>query len=303
MRSIRYGCGMASVMHPNQIETTPELVRALLHRQLPALAALPIAARPVSGTDNAVYRVGEHHSVRLPIVDWSVGNEMRMRPWLPWLRDHLDLNVPVPLLYGEPDCGYPHMWTVYPWVSGETLELGCTDVQVAQDIAAFLTQLRSLPREGAPPAGRSPHALDEDVRRSLAQLLPEDRPRELVHIWDLFMQTPAWDGSGAVWIHGDVAPGNLIFREGRLVAAIDWAGLGVGDPASDLQVAWNLFDPSARLVLKNEMNIDDATWTRAMARSFAQAAFQLPYYRETNIPLASQAKHVFDQILAEMDDV
>jgi aminoglycoside phosphotransferase (APT) family kinase protein len=101
-------------------------------------------------------------------------------------------------------------------------------------------------------------------------------------------------------MHGDVAPGNLIFRNGQLVAAIDWSGLGVGDPASDLQVAWNFLSASARQVLKTQMGIDDATWDRARARAFAQAAFQLPYYRDTFVPLANQAKNVFAEIQREM---
>ncbi len=294
---------MAGVMHPNQIETSPNLVRGLLQQQVPELADLQIAAQPLSGTDNAVYRVGERFSVRLPIIDWSVGNEERIRPWLPWLRDRLDVEVPVPIHYGEPACGYPHNWTVYPWFQGETLAMGCGDVQVASDIALFLSQLRSLPTDGVPAAGRSPHALDSDVRAALHQLQPEDQPEKLLSIWERFMQMPVWDGLGAVWLHGDVAPGNLIFRENRLVAAIDWAGLGVGDPASDLQVAWNLLNPTARRILKNQMDIDDATWARARARAFAQAAFQLPYYRETNIPLATQAKHVFGEIAAEMEQI
>lgn len=287
-------------MHANQIPTSPELVRALLRSQYPTLAEEPIADAPIGGTDNAVYRVGSHHSVRLPIVDWSVGNEARMRPWLPWLRDRLAMDVPVPLFYGKPDSVFPHGWTIYPWIGGETLEMGCDDPQVARDIAQFLSQLRSLPTEGAPPAGRSPHALDADVRTALAQLRPEDRRDHLIAIWDRMMTTPAWDGSGAIWMHGDVAPGNLIFRTGRLVAAIDWSGLGVGDPASDLQVAWNFLGSTTRQVLKAEMGIDDVTWARARARAFAQASFQLPYYRDTFPALASQARHVFEEIIREM---
>jgi aminoglycoside phosphotransferase (APT) family kinase protein len=287
-------------MHPNQIETSPALVRSLLKSQWPALVNEPIAPQPVGGTDNAVYRVGEHHSVRLPIIEWAVGNEARMRPWLPWLRDRLAIEVPVPLLYGKPDCGFPHEWTVYPWFEGETLDMGCDDPIVARDIAQFLSQLRSLPTEGAPAAGRSPHALDADVRKSLAQLEEDDHREDLIAIWNQMMTTPAWDGSETVWMHGDVAPGNLIFRNGRLVASIDWSGLGVGDPANDLQVAWNFLSASARQVLKAEMGIGDQTWHRARARAFAQAAFQLPYYRETFVPLANQAKHVFAEILREM---
>jgi aminoglycoside phosphotransferase (APT) family kinase protein len=41
-----------------------------------------------------------------------------------------------------------------------------------------------------------------------------------------------------VWVHGDVAAGNLLVRDGRLSAVIDFGSSGVGDPASDLMIAW-----------------------------------------------------------------
>lgn len=288
-------------MHPNQTATSPEIVRQLLQSQYPQLAEEPIADVPLHGTDNDVYQVGEHHSVRLPIINWSVDNEQRMRPWLPWLRDRLDIQVPVPVYYGTPDCGFPHSWAIYPWFQGGTHGFGLEDEQAAKDVAAFLRQIRSLPTESAPAAGRSPHALDANVRECLDQLTPEDRRDELITVWDGFMQTPAWDGTGSLWMHGDVAPGNLLFRHGRLIAAIDWSGLGVGDPASDLQVAWNLFGPTARQVFRMDMQVKDSIWYRARARAFAQASFQLPYYRESNIALASQAQYVFGQILNEVN--
>lgn len=286
-------------MHPNQILTSPDLVRNLLRSQYPALADEPVADTPFHGTDNDVYRVGNYHSVRLPIVDWSVNNEERIRPWLPWLGDRLSTRVPVPVYYGRPDSGYPYSWTIYPWIAGETRPFGTDGEQIAKDIAAFLKELRSLPAEGAPSAGRSPHALDVDVRKCLDQLTDADRREELIEIWDAMMQSPVWDGSGAFWMHGDVAPGNLLLVDGRLNAAIDWSGLGVGDPASDLQVAWNFFGSTGREVFREAMDVNDEIWYRARARAFAQAAFQLPYYRDSFPALAEQARYVFAQILAE----
>lgn len=274
-------------------------MRNLLRSQYPDLANAPISEMPFHGTDNDVYRVGEYHSVRLPVIEWSVGNEDRIRPWLPWLKDRLSTQVPVPKFYGEPDCGYPHSWTIYPWIAGEPQSFGMNDRQTALDIAVFLKDLRSQPTEGVPPAGRSPHALDADVRKCLNQLTEADHRDKLVSIWDEMMETPAWDGSDAVWMHGDVAPGNLLFKDGRLVAAIDWSGLGVGDPASDLQVAWNFFGPEGRAVFREAMLVDDEVWSRARARAFAQASFQLPYYRHSLPTLAQQAKYVFAEILDE----
>ena len=40
-------------------------------------------------------------------------------------------------------------------------------------------------------------------------------------------------GCKPVWIHGDVAPGNLLVKDGKLCAVIDFGILGVGDPACD----------------------------------------------------------------------
>ena len=43
-----------------------------------------------------------------------------------------------------------------------------------------------------------------------------------------------------MWVHGDLLPGNLLVVEGRLAAVIDFGALNAGDPACDLQPAWNV---------------------------------------------------------------
>jgi aminoglycoside phosphotransferase (APT) family kinase protein len=41
----------------------------------------------------------------------------------------------------------------------------------------------------------------------------------------------------ATWVHGDFRPSNLVVRDGRIVAVLDWEMAGVGDPARDLGIA------------------------------------------------------------------
>ena len=53
-----------------------------------------------------------------------------------------------------------------------------------------------------------------------------------------------WHGR-PVWIHGDVAAGNLLVQAGRLAAVIDFGCSGVGDPACDLTIAWTLLSGRA----------------------------------------------------------
>lgn len=45
-----------------------------------------------------------------------------------------------------------------------------------------------------------------------------------------------WRGPAAL-LHGDFWPGNLLWREGEIVAVLDWEDAAVGDPLSDLACA------------------------------------------------------------------
>ena len=54
-----------------------------------------------------------------------------------------------------------------------------------------------------------------------------------------------WAGD-PVWFHGDVATGNLLLRDGRLAAVIDFGTSGVGDPACDVVIAWTLLSGESR---------------------------------------------------------
>lgn len=55
-------------------------------------------------------------------------------------------------------------------------------------------------------------------------------------IWELALDSK-WN-SKPVWVHGDIAPGNLLVKDGKLCAVIDFGILGVGDPACDAAMAW-----------------------------------------------------------------
>ena len=86
---------------------------------------------------------------------------------------------------------------------------------------------------------------DADTRAAIAELGDRIDTAAATATWEVALATPAWSEPG-VWIHGDLMPGNLLFTGGCLTAVIDFGGLGVGDPACDLQTAWNLFDADAR---------------------------------------------------------
>jgi aminoglycoside phosphotransferase (APT) family kinase protein len=79
--------------------------------------------------------------------------------------------------------------------------------------------------------------------------------------WEESLNASVWDGRG-VWVHGDLLPGNLLVVDGRLSAVIDFGGLNVGDPACDLQPAWNVFVGDSRMQFRAELEVDDSSWLR-----------------------------------------
>jgi aminoglycoside phosphotransferase (APT) family kinase protein len=289
-------------MHEGELQTDEALVRRLLADQFPQWSGLPLERVASSGTDNALYRLGRDLVVRLPRIEWAAGGLDKEFEWLPQLAPLLTVGISVPLVKGRPAAGYPWEWSVWPWLEGDNPAVGgIPDPEaLAQELAAFVTALHAVDPDGGPPASRGvPLAQrDSDTRKAIAELEGMIDTKAVTAAWEASLKTRAWAGA-PVWIHGDISPGNLLLRDGRLAAVIDFAGIGVGDPACDLIVAWNLLPPEARDVFRTELRIDDATWDRGRGWALSVALIQLPYYKVTNPALAANARHVIREVLAE----
>jgi aminoglycoside phosphotransferase (APT) family kinase protein len=294
----------ASKMHADEIETDVALVRRLLAVQFPQWAELAIDPVVSYGTDHDIYRLGSHLAARLPRIGWATEQAAKEAEWLPKLAPHLPLAVPMQLVMGHPAEGYPFEWSVYEWLPGENANCTIDDLdQAAVDLAAFVNALQHVDTTSAhprPPRGRgAPLAeLDEQVRRSIAQLGDRVDGDAALRAWEESLNAPAWDGQ-EVWVHGDLLPGNLLVVDGRLSAVIDFGGLNAGDPACDLQPAWNVFADESRARYRAELQVDDASWLRGRGWALYQAVSALPYYWHTNPGMIRQASHALAQVLAD----
>src|SRR5262245_28166348 len=291
---------MPPKMHVDEASTDVGLVRRLLRAQVPEWAELPLARVPSSGTDNALYRLGEDRVVRLPRVGWAVGGLERELEWLPRLAPLMPVPIPVPLFAGAPGAGFPWLWAVYEWLPGENPSAGGADDSdaFARDVVAFIRALHAIALAGPDcRRGRPLSTQDEGTRKALAQLegaIDMDGARA---VWETSLAAPEWS-EAPVWVHGDLLPGNLLVADGRLAAVLDFALVGRGDPACDLIVAWSVLSGRAREVLRDELDVDDATWARGRGWALTLAANALPYYRETNPGFAAVARHIFAELLA-----
>ena len=225
---------------------------------------------------------------------------MKEATWLPRLAPHLPLAVPVQLARGRPGDGYPYAWSVYAWLPGENANGTIDDLELAAvDLAGFVQALRRIDTTDAhsrrPSSRGAPLAeLDEDVRRAIAELGDRIDAGAALRVWEESLAAPAWDGD-EVWVHGDLLPGNLLVVGGRLSAVIDFGCLNVGDPACDLQPAWNVFAGSSRERYREELDVDEASWLRGRGWALYQAVLALPYYWDTNPGMIRQASNALDR--------
>lgn len=261
------------------------LVARLLAEQFPQWGGLPVRPVDEDGWDNRSFRVGEHLVARLPSAagyELQVGKEAR---WLPILRPVLTQPVPEVLAVGRPGCGYPFAWSVRRWITGvPASSAGVSDPEeLADALAAFLAELRAVDPHGPGPGdhcawrGAPLNRFDDDVRgavRSLADaagrtacrtsggvpLLPAFDPAAALRVWEEALD--AADDQPGVWFHGDLAPGNLLLRDGRLSAVIDFGCSGVGDPACDLAIMWTSFGPSERRRFRERLDVTQEEWSR-----------------------------------------
>ncbi|MDH2430502.1 aminoglycoside phosphotransferase family protein [Sphaerisporangium sp. TRM90804] len=290
----------AGKMHPDELDVDVPLVRRLIAGRFPEWASLPVERIPSAGTVNAMFRLGDDMVVRLPLVTWGADDVLREQRWLPRLGPRLPVAVPVPLGQGAPSGEYPLPWSVYNWLDGENPAPGrvADPHRLAADLAAFITALHRVdPADGPPTSRGAPLAtVDAQARAAIEALRGMIDTEAATAAWETALKAPEWDRPPR-WLHADLMPGNLLLVGGRLSAVIDFGAVGVGDPACDLMVAWNLLPPPARETFRTAVGLDDATWSRGRGRALAQALIALPYYKDTNPTMAATARHTIAQVL------
>ena len=245
------------------------LVRRLVAAQFPQWAHLPVRPVIFGGKNNTTFHLGEEMSVRLPRARHYVAQVEKEQAWLPRLAPHLPLPIPEPVGLGRAGEGYPWPWSVYRWIEGETADRAdIPDLpQFARDLAGFLTALQAIDVADGPVAGQhnffrgGPLATyDDQTRQAIVDLGDSIDGGAALAVWEQALAAE-WTHP-PVWLHGDVAAGNLLVKDGRLSAVIDFGILGVGDPACDLAIAWTLLHGPARAAFGEALPLDAATWAR-----------------------------------------
>ncbi|WP_416673546.1 aminoglycoside phosphotransferase family protein [Egbenema bharatensis] len=249
----------------SEIEINAALVHSLLAAQHPDLAHLPL--HPVdAGWDNAIFRLGDQLSVRLPRRKVAAPLIEHEQTWLPQL-PNLPIPIPIPDRQGNPGQDYPWKWSILPWLAGVTADQQEPHPDQAQQFAAFLRSLHVPAPRNAPsnpfrgvPLHQRASAVEERIQRleQKTNLITPAIKRTWKHALDAAMDVKA------TWIHGDLHPCNVLVDNGVITGVIDWGDITAGDCATDLAAIWMLFsDSKVRQQVTVEYNASEATLQRA----------------------------------------
>jgi len=282
------------------------LARRLIDRQFPQWSHLPITAVGLDGWDNRSFRLGSELTIRLPSGNWYAKQVEKEQRWLPLLAPQLPLPIPAPVARGEPDAEFPSPWSVYRWLDGTPAAVARVDDmnRFATTLAGFLIALRGIDATGGPAPGQHNFfrggplsTYEEETLRAIDALGDEIPAEQVKRLWDDATAT-SWQRD-PVWFHGDVAAGNLLVREGRLAAVIDFGTSGIGDPACDTVIAWTFLSGPSRDRFRAALGADPGTWSRGRGWGLWKALITLVGHLERGAPEAAVTRRELGLILAD----
>jgi aminoglycoside phosphotransferase (APT) family kinase protein len=204
---------------------------------------------------------------------------------------------------GAPAVGYPWHWSVYRWIDGENAHPDRVGnlVETATDLAGFVNVLHAIDLPDAPRSQRGVQLVtkDAEIRGAIKAMRHEFDEAALTAAWDQAITAPQWEGP-PVLVHGDLSDGNLLVRDERLHAVIDFSCFGFGEPANDLDIAWDLFAGESREAYRAAVGADDAAWARGRGWAIT-AVFGIPYYEQTNPGIVTRLRRRVAAVLADRE--
>jgi len=295
---------IAKLTHADyRLDISVAVVSKLIAEQFPQWADLPISPVAVSGWDNRTFHVGDTMSVRLPSGQEYAAQVKKEQTWLPILAKHISIQISQPIAMGKPCQDYPFYWSVYRWIDGQSANAAERDTldlnMIAAQLAQFLHEMHYIDTQGGPVTDRggSPIFYDEEARSTIVQLEGLIDTDIATVVWDQAIQS-RWSKQ-PVWAHGDLSSGNILVKNRRLCAVIDFGSITIGDPACDLVIAWTFLHGESRQVFKELINLDEDAWARARGWALWKAMITVAAMQDKSSAQAQAQFAIINDILDE----
>lgn len=285
-----------------------DLARKLIAEQFPEYNHLLIKSVEKQGHDNRTYRLGNELLIRMPTDKSYALKVPKEQEILPKLAPHLSIDIPVPIKMGIPSDDYPYPFSIYKWLEGNSINLLILNESILQklvfDLAKFLKELQNIRDLEGPTPGqhnwwRGDHlsVYAKGAREQITLLSAIIDADKAINLWERACRT-RWN-KPPVWIHGDFAIGNILLKDNKLSAIIDFGGMACGDPACDLGIAWTFLKGKTRDIFIKEIDLDGDTWLRARGWVLWKATFEFCQINNKNSPEALLHKRIIEDVLCE----
>lgn len=220
-------------------ETFESLVRRLdpgsrLHRTWPLHGGVSarVTAVEVERPDGEIKRlvVRQHGAADLRVNRHVAADEFKLLRAL----HSVGLPVPAPYHVDESDEVFSSPYIIVEYVDGTTDPSPADAVEVADQLAACLVRIHRVDRSSLdlsflPRQDDRCSRLIQARPERLDQSLDERRIRDALDaVW------PLQQRNRSVLLHGDFWPGNVLWKNGRLAAVVDWEDAAIGDQLADL---------------------------------------------------------------------
>lgn len=278
-----------------------DIVKKLIKEQFPKWEELEIRPVEKSGHDNRTFHLGDTMTVRLPSGKDYAAQVAKESQWLPYLQEYLDYPISKPIATGKPAEYYPFPWSINVWLNGETLlEDKEVDKKIlALELAKALKKLQAIDCSKGPEGGLHNFyrgcdlkVWNESALEALHHLKETLPTNQLLDIWNRCISSIYQEK--AVWVHGDIAPGNILCRNHHFYGLIDFGVLGKGDPACEYAMAWTYFDKVSRNIFLS--GLPDDMIDRAKGWALWKA---LITYNDVNVDFKENAHLTIWEILSE----
>jgi aminoglycoside phosphotransferase (APT) family kinase protein len=291
-----------------RIEVPTRIARSLVKEQFSQYAHLEIKPVAFSGWDNATYHLGDEMLLRMPRGEAYALKVPKEQSLLAKLGKQISILIPQPLAMGKPSKNYPWNWSIYKYLEGDsanTIDLTDQDLeQIAYDLAHFLKDLHQIDTKKAPQPGLHNYWRGEHVSvyecgalKYFEQLKDVIDTDKAIKIWEKASSTK-WE-KPPVWIHGDLAPGNFLIKDGSMSSVIDFGGCAIGDPACDLAIAYTFFKGKSREIFKKQVNLDEDTWKRSKAWVLWKAGYELTHIEDKKSPKALEQVRIINEVFGD----
>ncbi|MCC7433729.1 MAG: phosphotransferase [Methanoregulaceae archaeon] len=170
---------------------------------------------------------------------------------LPLIAPRLPLPIPVPVYSGAPGPAYPHPFSGYRLLPGETMDRAPIrdPADGAEVLGAFLGCLHRLDPRTLPLPGDHIHRKDpERIRERFVDRwnaipsVEQARWGTVLPAWVHETATTVKPTEKACVVHGDLYPRHVLVQEGVVAGVIDWGDVHLGHPAMDLSLMVTGFD-------------------------------------------------------------